>query len=99
MAGNDHRAAFHVVGRNRHLSQAIQSVDHTLKTASLVQVDDGIFGGIENIARADDIGAPEKYNAVAVPRPRLMEYLDRFTVTGEVLPRHRIRAVWPGLFR
>src|SRR5438034_3837761 len=99
MAGDDHCAPFHVLGRNRHLPQAVQSLDHSLKTAPVLQVDDGIFGGIENIARADDVGTPEKYDAVAVRGRRLMEYLDRFTVKREVLLRHRIRIVGPGFFR
>src|SRR5438552_16597181 len=99
MPGDDHRAPFHVVGRNRHLSQAVQSLDHSLKTPSVLQVDDGVFRGIENIARADDVGTPEKYDAVAVRGRRLMEYLDRFTVKVEVLLGNRIRVVWPGSFR
>src|SRR5213593_2299109 len=41
MPGDDHRAPFHVVGRNRHLSQAVQSLDHSLKTPSVLQVDHG----------------------------------------------------------
>src|SRR5882762_10677939 len=66
MAGDDHRAAFHVVGRNRHLPQAVQSLDHTLETPSVLQIDDGIFRWIENIARADDVGVTKEYDAVAV---------------------------------
>src|SRR5436190_1813034 len=98
MAGDDHRTSFHMVGRNRHLSQAIQSLDHTLKISSVLQVDDGILRRIENIAATDDVGAPEKYHAVAVGRGRLMQYLDRFTIEIEVLLGNRIGVVWPASF-
>src|SRR5438128_8865291 len=59
MAGDDNRAPFHVVGRNGQLPQTVQCLDPSVHTASVLQVDDGIFGGIENIARADDVGTPE----------------------------------------
>src|SRR2546425_3412548 len=99
MARDDHRTPFHVVSWNRHLPQAVQSLEHPLKTPSVLQVDDGVFRGIENIARADDVGAPKKYDAVPVRGRRLMKYLDRFTVKIKVLLGHRIRVVWPGFFR
>src|SRR5438105_5656961 len=99
MAGDDHRAPFHMVGRNRHLPQAVQSLEHSLKAPSVLQVDDGVFRGIENIARADHIGAPKKNDAVTVGGRRLMKYLDRFTVKIKVLLGHRICVVWPGFFR
>ena len=88
VAWNDHGAPFHMVGRNRHLPQAIQSLEHSLKTPSVLQVDDGVFRWIENIARADDVGAPKKYDTVPVRGRRLMKYLDRFTVKIKVLLGH-----------
>ncbi len=99
MAGDDHRAPFHVVGRNRHLPQAVQSLEHSLKTPSGLQVDDGVLRGIENIAGADDVGTPEQHDAVPVRGRRLMKDLDRLAVERQVLLGHRIRVVGPGFIR
>src|SRR5438034_3973173 len=99
MSGDDHRAPFHMVGWNRHLPQPVQSLEHSLKTPSVLQVDDGVFRGIENIARAHYVRAPKKHDAVAVRGRWLMKYLDRFTVKIKVLLGHRIRVVWPSFFR
>src|SRR5438105_5710961 len=99
MAGDDHRAPFHVVSGNRHLPEAVQSFEYSRETAAVFQIDDGIFRGIENVARGYDVRAPEEDDAVTVGCCGLMEDLDPITVERQVLLRSRIGVVRPALFR
>src|SRR5438552_18638201 len=97
MARHDHRASFHVVGGNHDLPQAIQSLDHSLKAAATLYVDDRIFGWIEKITGADHIRPAEKHDAVAVRGRRLMKDLNGFAIEIQILQWNGIRVVGPCL--
>jgi len=44
----------------------LQAIDNSLNAPAFLQIDDGVAGGHKNVARAHDIGTPEKDNAVAI---------------------------------
>ena len=100
MTRNHVCAAFLLVSRNRNLvNEAIQRVDDSLDAAAFFQVDDGIAHRRENVARAYDIGAAKKYEAVSIRmRRRLMKDLNRLAVKEKVLLIRRECVGWPGAF-
>src|SRR5262249_14046832 len=75
-----------------------QSFEDALQAAAFVQIDDWIFGGIENVTGGDDVGTTEQDDAVAVGRRPLVEDLDRVTVERQILLCPRINVVRPPLF-
>src|SRR6266404_6945936 len=100
MTRNHVRAAFLLLGGNRDLvDKAIQRVDDSLDAATLFQVDGGIARRRENIARAYDIGAAKKNEAVSIRMRRgLMKDLNRIAVKEKVLLICRECVGWPGSF-
>src|SRR5439155_21397502 len=86
MAWNNHRAAFLLLGRDSYIEDKIQRIDEAVDAAAILQVDDGIVCGGEDVPGEHDIGTTEEHNAVAVCVRRLrMKHLDGFTVEEQLL--------------
>ena len=66
MAWNNHRAAFLFIRRYGDVQDEVQSIHHTINAAAVLHVDNGIRRGAEDVTRADDVGPPEKDDAVAI---------------------------------
>src|SRR5213593_1231625 len=66
LTGNDIRAAFLFVLRDTQFDDLIESRQNTLQTAAVLPVDDGICHCREQVARGNDVGPAEEYQAVAI---------------------------------
>ena len=64
------------------------------------EIDDGVIGGGENIAGADDIGAAEEHDAIAVGVGRgLMQDVDAFAIEVQLLLIAQERVGGPATLR
>ena len=66
VAGDDVCAAFFVGAGNHEVEQAIERVDFAVDRTAFREIDHGVAIGSEDVAGADDVGAAEEDQAVAV---------------------------------
>src|SRR5450631_2857330 len=87
MPGDDQGAALLVCRGNRQIEDLIETLNNARDVAALREIDHRIGRGHEEIAGADDVRAPEKYQAVTVGvRVRGVERLDPLVVEVELFP-------------
>src|SRR5215471_14004226 len=81
MPRNHVSASFLLFSGNGHLDQPVQTRDYALNAAAALQIDNGVVAWREDIARADDVGTPEEYDAVSVcMRRRLVNDLNPLAI-------------------
>ena len=96
MAGDHHGAAFLAVNRDDHVDDLLQRIDGALNAAARGEIDDGVIGGGEDVAGADDIVAAEEHDAIAVGMGGgLMQDVDAFAIEVQLLLIAQERAGGP----
>ena len=63
---NDVGATFVLVTGHGHIEDIVQGVNLALNAAALIEIDEGIRGGEENIAGDDHVRLPENHQTISV---------------------------------
>src|SRR3989442_11437835 len=96
VAWNDVGAAFLLMFGDGNMDDPVQGINDSIDGATRLYIKIRISRGNEDIARADDIGFPEKDDAVAIRvRRRYMDDLDRLVVEVKLFLRREIRVRRP----
>src|SRR5579863_8635032 len=87
MTRDDHGAAVLVMLIDGFLEYVVECVDLTLHRAAVLEIDEGIFRHIEDIARGNYIGLAEVHYRIAIRAcVRFIEHLDAFAVMPLATP-------------
>src|SRR5262249_47012187 len=100
VTGDNVGAAFFVVLGDNQIEDAIERRDLAVDAASALEIDQRVRGGIEDIARRDDVRMAEKYYAgAACMRCRLVDHVYGFLVEVQLLLALDVRLCRPGCRR